>query len=94
MTIAYYIVCKSIDDKKARTLISDLLDYLKIIPETEKILRNALNSDFKDFEDAVQVQSALTEDKIKFIVTRNLRDYKKSQIKAIGPEELFANWSF
>ncbi len=26
---------------------------------------------------------------IKYIVTRNLRDYKKSQIKAIGPEQLF-----
>ena len=91
VTTAYYILCKNVDDKKARSLITDLLDYLQVIPVTEKILRNALNSDFNDFEDGVQHHSALTVDKMKFIITRNLRDYKKSQIKAISPDQLFSN---
>ncbi len=91
VTTAYYILSKNVDDKKARSLITDLLDFIQVIPVTEKILRHALNSDFSDFEDAVQHYSALTIDKIKFIITRNLRDYKKSQIKAISPEQLFSN---
>jgi predicted nucleic acid-binding protein len=89
VTTAYYILCKSVSDKEARTLITELLDYLHVIPVTDKILRQALTSDFNDFEDAVQQYSALTVNKIKNIITRNLRDYRKSQIKAIGPEQLF-----
>ncbi|MFA6261731.1 MAG: PIN domain-containing protein [Bacteroidia bacterium] len=91
VTTTYYILCKNVDDKKARILITDLLDYVQVIPVTEKILKHALNSEFSDFEDAVQHHSALTVDKIKFIITRNLRDYKKSKIKAISPEQLFTN---
>lgn len=91
VTTAYYILCKNVDDKNARSLITDLLDYLQVIPLTEKILRHALKSDFHDFEVAVQHQSALTVENVKFIITRNLKDYKKSQIKAISPDQLFIN---
>ena len=40
----------------------------------------------KDFEDAVQIASALT-DRVDFIVTRDSKDYKKSPIKALAPTE-------
>lgn len=89
ITTAYYILCKYVDEKEARIQITNLLDYLQVIPVTDTILRQALNSEFTDFEDAVQHQSALTISKIKFIITRNLRDYKKSQIEALSSEELF-----
>lgn len=89
VTIVYYILGKTVSDKEAREFITDLLEYIQVIPVTDKILRQALASNFTDFEDAVQQYSALTVDKIKNIITRNLRDYKKSQIKAIGPEQLF-----
>ena len=89
VTIVYYILCKSVEDRKARALITDLLEFINIIPVTEKILKHALKSSFRDFEDAVQHECALTEDYIKYIVTRNLKDYKKSKIKAVGPEQVF-----
>lgn len=89
ITTAYYILCKSVDNKLARSLITDLLDYVNVIPVTEKILKLALNSEFADFEDSVQHQSALTISKMTCIVTRNLKDYKKSQIKAISADQLF-----
>ena len=89
VTIAYYILCKNEGDKKSRGLISDLLDYMSVIPVTEKILKIALHSDFQDFEDAVQHYCALTIDKITNIITRNKRDFKKSQVKVLSPEELF-----
>ena len=39
----------------------------------------ALNSEFKDFEDAIQYYAALESD-IDIIITRNLKDFKKSDI--------------
>jgi len=48
----------------------------------EKIIDLALNSDFSDFEDAIQYYSAL-ENNIDVLITRNLKDYKKAQISVL-----------
>ncbi len=47
---------------------------------------NALNSDFKDFEDALQNFSAMENGQIKIILTRNLKDFKKSELAVLTPE--------
>lgn len=88
VTTAYYILSKSVGENESRGLIADLLDYLHVIPVGEKMLRTALRSDFRDFEDAVQHQCALSVEQIQCIVTRNLKDYKSSQIKVVGPDAL------
>lgn len=89
ITITHYILCKTLKESKARLDISDLLDFIHIIPIDQKVLKQAFRSGFNDFEDAVQHECSLTVSGMQFIVTRNLRDYKKSRIKAIGPESLF-----
>jgi predicted nucleic acid-binding protein len=89
ITTAYYMLGKIVNDKQARELIVNLLEFINIIPVTDTILNTALKSDFKDFEDAVQHYCALTNDKIKLLITRNLKDYKKSQIKTLSPEQFF-----
>ena len=80
ITTAYYILCKSLKEKKVRTLIPILLKYIQIISITEKNLIDAAQSAIKDFEDAVQHSCALNEHKISCIITRNLKDYAKSKI--------------
>ena len=87
VTITYYILCKTLSEKTVRELIPKLLKYLEVIPVTERILLQALSSNFKDFEDGVQHACALTEKSIKHIITRNTKDYKNSLVKAINPEE-------
>jgi len=47
---------------------------------------NALNSEFKDFEDALQNFSAIENGKIKVILTRNIKDFKKSKLAILTPE--------
>ena len=47
----------------------------------------ALNSDFKDFEDALQNYAAETNGAINLIVTRNTKDYQKSELAVMKPEE-------
>lgn len=51
------------------------------------VIRGALNSEFKDFEDAVQYYSAATVKKIDSIVTRNVSDFKHSKISVLTPDE-------
>lgn len=87
ITTVYYILCKYNDEVKVRTWIAELLDLCIVVPATKEILRSALESDFQDYEDAVQHFSALAIGRIKAIVTRNVKDYRKSKIKVMPPED-------
>ena len=87
VTTIYYILCKNNDETKVRSLITELFDLCSIIPATKDILKSALDSDFRDFEDAVQHYSALNNKNIKAIITRNVKDYKKSKIEVFSPED-------
>jgi len=84
----HYIVKKVIGDKKAREIINDLLDLMTVIEVSEKDLRNAIQSNFKDFEDAIQYTIAQKVSGIKAIVTRNTKDYKNSKIAIFTPDTL------
>ncbi|MBP6577459.1 MAG: PIN domain-containing protein, partial [Chryseobacterium sp.] len=46
----------------------------------------ALNSDFKDFEDALQNFSAQKDSQINIIITRNIKDFKSSKLSVMTPE--------
>lgn len=88
ITTAYYILGKQTTEKHARELIIDLMNQITIIPVTENILKNAFSSNFTDVEDAVQYFSALTITNMYGIVTRNIKNYKKSTIPVFSSEEL------
>lgn len=60
-----------------------IIDVLKIDKE---IVLDSLNSDFKDFEDAIQNFSAIKNRKISIVLTRNIKDYKKSDLAVMTPE--------
>jgi hypothetical protein len=45
----------------------------------------AIASEFADFEDAIQYYTAV-EHKIPVLITRNVRDYRKSEIQVMRPE--------
>lgn len=53
----------------------------------EDTIKLALASDWKDMEDAVQYYSALTTG-IDYIVTRNQKDFQKSNIPIVSPDEI------
>lgn len=50
------------------------------------IIEKGLNSDFSDFEDSLQYYSALRTE-CDIIITRNEKDFKKSQIPVMTPDE-------
>ncbi len=66
------------------------LRKFKVISEIceldELIIEKGLNSDFSDFEDSLQYYSALRTE-CDIIITRNGKDFKKSQIPVMTPDE-------
>ena len=59
---------------------------MDVLPVDEKIIDLALASGFRDFEVAIQYYVSI-ENKIQYLLTRNVKDYKKAEIKIITPEQ-------
>jgi predicted nucleic acid-binding protein len=87
ITTAYYILCKLTSEKHARELITGLLEHISIIPVRHSTLKSAFTSPFKDVEDAVQYHAASTVSGMHCIITRNIKDYKKSTLDVITSDE-------
>ena len=88
VTTAYYILEKELGRELAKDKIGKLLAYLSIQPVDKQDLLIAVDSKFKDYEDAVQHFCALRHGAIDAIITRNIRDFKHSQIPVFAPEEV------
>jgi predicted nucleic acid-binding protein len=48
----------------------------------DKIINLSLDSEFKDFEDAIQYYTAV-ENNLDLIITRNLKDFKQSKVPVL-----------
>ena len=86
----YYIVRQVQTHSKTIELLKGLAQLVEIIAVDNSVLQQALNSDFKDFEDAIQSFSAETISEMHGIITRNQKDFKKSKLPVLGPESAIA----
>ena len=87
-TLSYFLLKEKKDKNKAADIISALLDIFNIIPIDEKILREALFSPVKDYEDAV-IEVSAVKNSIDYIISRNLGDFKSARIQVFTPEQFF-----
>jgi len=71
---------------EAKQILRKFKLLVQIAPLNEKIIDLALNSEFNDFEDAIQYYSAL-QNEIEILLTRNLKDYKKAQITVLTAQD-------
>ena len=83
----YYILRQSLSHSETLRLLEELSEMTEIVDVTKTIIKKSLKSEFKDFEDAIQYNCALTISKIDFIVTRNSKDFKKSILPIMNPQE-------
>jgi predicted nucleic acid-binding protein len=83
----YYIQRKFIGHDRSIIFLKKLRVLLTVLNVNDQIIQKALESEFNDFEDAIQYFTAL-ENKIDFIITRNVADYKNSVIPVYTPSEL------
>lgn len=82
----YYLLSKVAKHQIIIEKIKQLLTIVDIVKMDKYVVLNSLNSDFKDFEDALQNFSAVENGKIKIILTRNIKDFKKSKLAVFTPE--------
>ena len=82
-----YILLREKKPEEAKLILRKLKLIVKVISLDDKIIGLSLNdSDFKDYEDALQYYSAL-ENGNDMIITRNLKDFQKSKIPALTAEQ-------
>jgi len=87
----YYILRKAGGDHDARKFLLSILKYLTVISTDHNSISNALKSAFTDFEDGIQYFTAVS-NQCSCIVTRNVEDYKKSELNVYSPIELLSGY--
>lgn len=83
----YYILNKHIDDSSLRNIIDGLLNYVAIVSVDNDIIKKSLQSKHKDFEDAIQILCAHSVNNLHCIITRNIKDFKHSNLLVVSPDE-------
>ncbi len=82
----HYVGRRLRGDEAIRDFLREILSFLEV-PATDHVsARQALTLPMADFEDALQVTSALTA-RAEHIVTRNTADYRRSPVPAVTPTE-------
>ena len=82
----YYLLSKTAKHQLIIEKIKQLLSIIEITEMNKEVVLDALNSEFKDFEDALQNSSALQNEVINIILTRNIKDFKQSGLAVLTPE--------
>lgn len=87
IAITFYLISKSYKQKgQVMETLQKAFSFFNISTEDEETTRNALQSNFKDLEDAIQYYSAI-KSKADAILTFNTFDFSNSKIPVMHPAE-------
>jgi len=90
ITDIYYIVSSLKKSKEiAMASIKNLLAMVDVAAVTSNEIRQAVNLDWGDFEDAVQY-AAGESIAVDYLVTRNKKDFASATLPVVSPDELLA----
>ncbi len=87
----HYLISKTSNADKAKEKVNKLLSFIKILNVGEKEIRSSIESKFKGFEDGIQNFSAVNSD-MQIIVTRNIKDFKTSNLSILTPKEFLVKY--
>jgi predicted nucleic acid-binding protein len=82
----HYILRRSLAEKETRKILRNFKLLVKVLSLDDKILDFALNSDLKDFEDAIQYFTSI-ETGQELIITRNMSSFRNSTIPVMTARE-------
>ncbi len=85
-TLSYFLDKDKATINKRNKIINNLLDNLSVLSPNESTLRRALDSDIKDYEDAV-IDELSKREELDWIITRNFKDFSKSQTQIYTARE-------
>jgi predicted nucleic acid-binding protein len=84
LTTLFYLIQKGKGTAEARAAITNLLQIIKVAPVDQGTIEQALNLDYSDFEDAVQMMVAV-QCKLDCLITRNVKDYQPALLPVMTP---------
>lgn len=88
-----YILTREKSAIRARDILRKFKIITTVLSCDDKVIELSLNdNEFKDFEDAIQYYSAIANDQ-EIIITRNLKDFKKSTIPVMTAEEYIKTYN-
>lgn len=87
ITTLHYLVERMTNTAEARNAVDWTLQLFSIAPVDQSTIERARSLDWRDFEDAVMAAAAESAG-CTAIVTRNARDFLRSPVPAMAPEEL------
>ena len=82
----HYFISKVQNSKQAINKIDKLTSFIKILSVGEIEILESLKSKFKDFEDCIQ-NTCATNSNMDIIITRNIKDFKLSELAIMSPKE-------
>jgi predicted nucleic acid-binding protein len=83
----YYVLRKIESHKKVIVKLDSISRLLTILKVDQQTIKYAITSGFPDFEDSIQYNCALDYKKIDVLITRNIKDYKGSEIPVMTPAD-------
>jgi predicted nucleic acid-binding protein len=91
-TFAYLLEEAKVPNQEILHYIDWLLGTFRVVSTDEDLLKTALKSGIRDYEDAI-VERAAVMCQASVIVTRNVRDFKASVVQAMLPESYLEKFS-
>ncbi|KAA3643919.1 MAG: PIN domain-containing protein [Chloroflexi bacterium] len=87
ITTLFYLLDKDKSSREARTVLTALLQILRIAAVDQATIEQALNLEYKDFEDAVTMMAAI-QCKAEYLLTRNEKDFQPALLPVVKPVDL------
>ena len=81
----YYVLRKFESHNKVISKLDSLSKLGIILKVDDQTIKYAIASGFPDFEDSMQYFCALESGKIDVIITRNIKDYRNSELPVMSP---------
>jgi predicted nucleic-acid-binding protein len=89
ITTLFYVLNQARNRETATAAIDNLLNAFTIAAVDDKVIRKAFSWGWADFEDAVQMASAVQAD-ANYLITRNTRDFKDGYVPIVQPGAFLA----
>ena len=89
--VYHFLRDKNFSHKNAINVLENLYQSVKCLPVDDNIIKKAMRSDFRDFEDAIQYCSALQIADCEAIITRNPKDFAASNVFVATPQKFLTH---
>lgn len=91
MALVYFDRRRAFTEQESRLAVSRLMARFHVVALSKPIIHWALAHPCPEFEDNIQLVSALKV-KADYLITRNKRHYRQEEMPVLDPEEFIALW--